>query len=64
MPLPGISSEMLAARMKNKSVRVVTKEELLPILEDTAEGVLLTIGAGDIDRFVEPITTLLKRKYS
>jgi UDP-N-acetylmuramate--alanine ligase len=64
MPLPGISSEMLAARMKNKNVRVVTKEELLPLLEDTAEGVLLTIGAGDIDRFVEPITTLLKRKYS
>ena len=64
MPLPGISSEMLAARMKNKNVRVVTKEELLPALENVGEGVLLTIGAGDIDRFVEPITTLLKRKYS
>jgi len=55
---------MLAARMKNKNVRVVTKEELLPVLESAGEGVLLTIGAGDIDRFVEPITTLLKRKYS
>lgn len=64
LPLPGISSEMLAARMKNKNVRVVTKEELLPVLENAGEGVLLTIGAGDIDRFVEPITTLLKRKYS
>lgn len=64
LPLPGISSEMLAARMKNKNVRVVTKEELLPGLENAGEGVLLTIGAGDIDRFVEPITTLLKRKYS
>lgn len=64
LPLPGISSEMLAARMKNKNVRVVTKEELLPVLESAGEGVLLTIGAGDIDRFVEPITTLLKRKYS
>jgi UDP-N-acetylmuramate--alanine ligase len=55
---------MIAARMKNKNVKVVTREELLPILENSGEGVLLTIGAGDIDRFIEPITTMLKRRYS
>jgi UDP-N-acetylmuramate--alanine ligase len=62
-PIPGVTSEMIAAKMKNKHVRVVTREELLPILEDCGEGVLLTIGAGDIDRFIEPITTMLKRRY-
>ena len=51
-PLPGVTSEMIAARMKNKNVKVVTREELLPILENSGEGVLLTIGAGDIDRFI------------
>jgi UDP-N-acetylmuramate--alanine ligase len=63
-PLPGVTSEMIAAKMKNKNVKVVTREELLPVLENSGEGVLLTIGAGDIDRFIEPITTMLKRRYS
>ena len=63
-PLPGVTSEMIAGLMKNKNVRVVTKEELLTLLENAQEGVLLTIGAGDIDRFVEPVTTMLKRRYA
>jgi len=63
-PLPGVTSEMIEARMKNKNLKVVTREDLLPILENSGEGVLLTIGAGDIDRFIEPITTMLKRRYS
>jgi UDP-N-acetylmuramate--alanine ligase len=63
-PLPGVISEMIAAKMKNKNVKVVTREELLSVLENSGEGVLLTIGAGDIDRFIEPITTMLKRRYS
>ncbi len=63
-PLPGITSGMIAGLMKNKNVRVVAKEELLTLLENAQEGVLLTIGAGDIDRFAEPITTMLKRRYA
>lgn len=62
LPLPGASSESLATMMKNPNVRVVTKEELLPALEEIREGMLLTIGAGDIDRFVEPITDMLKAR--
>ena len=61
-PMPGVSSDMIEPEMKNKNVRVVTREELLPTLEDSGEGVLLTIGAGDIDRFIEPITEMLKRR--
>ena len=62
-PIAGVSSQMIASLMKNKNVRVVTKEELLPSLETTAGGIILTIGAGDIDRFVDPITELLKKRY-
>lgn len=62
-PIPGVSSEMIASLMKNKNVRVLTKEELLPAAESLAEGVILTIGAGDIDRFAEPLTELLKRRF-
>jgi UDP-N-acetylmuramate--alanine ligase len=63
-PISGVSSDMIAGLMKNKNVRVVTNDELIPALQNLKQGVLLTIGAGDIDRFVEPITEMLKTRYS
>lgn len=62
-PIEGVSSDMIASLMKNRNVKVVTKEELLNEVETVKEGILLTIGAGDIDRFIEPVTQLLKRKF-
>jgi len=61
-PIPGVSSEMIASRMKNRNVKVVTKEELLPALKNVTNGLLLTIGAGNIDRFAGPITEMLKER--
>ena len=61
-PIPEVSSEMISSRMKNRNVKVVTKEELLPTLVNVKNGLLLTIGAGDIDRFVGPITEMLKER--
>lgn len=61
-PIPGVSSDMIAGMMKNRNVKVVTKEELLIALRDVKKGLLLTIGAGDIDRFIEPITKMLREK--
>jgi len=65
-PIEGVSSDMIAALMKNRNVRVVTREQLLSAAEKAVKGVdarvLLTIGAGDIDRFVEPITQMLKER--
>lgn len=63
-PIPGVSSDMIAGLMKNRNVMVVTREELIPALQNLKQGVLLTIGAGDIDRFVEPITEMLKARYA
>jgi len=59
-PIEGVSSDMIAGLMKNRNVKVVTREELLIALRDVKSGLLLTIGAGDIDRFIEPITEMLK----
>jgi UDP-N-acetylmuramate--alanine ligase len=53
---------MIAGLMKNRNVRVVTREELLIALRDVKNGLLLTVGAGDIDRFIEPITLMLKER--
>ncbi|MBE0666683.1 MAG: UDP-N-acetylmuramate--L-alanine ligase, partial [Bacteroidales bacterium] len=61
-PMEGVSSYMIAALMENRNVKVVPGGELLTAVEETVKGVLLTIGAGDIDRFVEPLTAMLKTR--
>ena len=57
-PIPGITSEYLLSLIDNPNKRVLSKEELLPYLQTHKPEVLLTIGAGDIDRFVEIIQQL------
>lgn len=62
-PLPGVSSAIIADKMQIPTV-ISRKEELLGKLEDFNGGILLTLGAGDIDRFVTPISDLLDKKYN
>ena len=57
-PIPGITSEYLLSLINNPNNRVLGKEELLPYLQAHKPEVLLTIGSGDIDRFVEKIGQL------
>lgn len=55
-PLPGITSDTIREKMKNKnSVIRCTKEKLISCLEKLPLEVLLTLGAGDIDTKVQPI---------
>ncbi len=59
-PLPGITSQMLLDRVNLKKKKLVQASNLVHEIRDCKPEVLLTMGAGDIDRFVEPITQLLK----
>ena len=57
LPIEGVSSEMLGGR-------VVEKKDLINVLRDKVQTtkepvVVLTVGAGDIDRFIQPITEVL-----
>ena len=40
---------------------MITKSELMDFLADENIDVLMTLGAGDIDRFVPQITDMLKK---
>ena len=42
---------------------LITKEELMETLSKETPDVLVTFGAGNIDRFVEPITKMLESSY-
>ncbi len=58
LPIPGVTSDSLFELMKNPIKTRANKENLLQKLKLSAPEVLLTLGAGDIDRFVRPIKEL------
>ena len=55
LPVEGISSEMIANKMKNDNKQVLGKNELLEWIKQNRTELLITAGAGDIDTLVEPI---------
>ena len=60
-PIPGVSSEIILDKVSCEKV-LVEKSRLLEYLENEPLDVLVTFGAGDIDRFVEPITQLVRKR--
>ncbi|MDP4184048.1 MAG: UDP-N-acetylmuramate--L-alanine ligase [Bacteroidota bacterium] len=61
-PIPGVTSKLIFDKVKCPEKTLCTKDELLGILKDKKLEVLLTLGAGDIDRFVDPITDLMSKR--
>jgi UDP-N-acetylmuramate--alanine ligase len=68
LPLEGVNSEMILARMTKEDKRVLTKEELIKWIKNDYKQtlnrefgeILITAGAGDIDMLVETIRNELK----
>jgi UDP-N-acetylmuramate--alanine ligase len=60
LPIKGVSSEIIFKNISQKNKTLCTKQELLEVMKTKKPEVLLTMGAGDIDRFVES----LKKMYS
>jgi UDP-N-acetylmuramate--alanine ligase len=59
-PIAGVSSKMLLHKINKMDKYCVDKEQLLPLLSALQPELLVTLGAGDIDKLVEPITNMLK----
>lgn len=60
LPMEGVTSELLLGKMKQANKRILTKEKCLEYLKENRPEVLLTMGAGDIDKMVQPIADLMK----
>jgi UDP-N-acetylmuramate--alanine ligase len=58
-PIPGVSSEVLFDAIQANEKILLPHAEVIDRLNHRDTGVILTIGAGDIDRIVEPLTQLL-----
>ena len=61
-PIPGVSAEMIFKDVTAPEKVLLKKEELMDYLSDEPLDVLVTFGAGNIDRFIQPITDLLKSR--
>jgi UDP-N-acetylmuramate-alanine ligase len=61
-PMPGVTSQIIFDRMTLKNKTMCGKDDLMALLAKESVDVLATFGAGDIDRFVAPITALLNRR--
>ena len=61
-PIPGVTSELIFKDITAPEKVMAGKDELLSLLEKEPLEVLGTFGAGDIDRFVEPITRMLEKR--
>ena len=59
LPIQGIDSEWLLQKVTCEDKKMIQKNEVLDAVRSLEDGVLLTIGAGDIDRLVAPIQELL-----
>jgi UDP-N-acetylmuramate--alanine ligase len=64
LPIPGVTSEWLRDLTTLDAKAVLPSHEVLLALKTIKKGVVLTIGAGDIDRMVAPLTELLKMQIT
>jgi UDP-N-acetylmuramate--alanine ligase len=53
--IKGISSNLILSNINNRNKTIVERKALLSLLKKQSPELLLTLGAGDIDQFVEPI---------
>ena len=62
LPIQGVSSQMLLDKMKSANKSICHKNELIQVLKSKDLQVLMTMGAGDIDTFIESIKKELSNK--
>ena len=61
-PIAGVNSEMLLSKLTCKDKRLLSKEEAVEAVSQMKDAVILTLGAGDIDRLVPKIVQRLKNR--
>ena len=62
-PIPGVTSDIILRGITCPRKTLIHKEQLLSFLGNESEDVLVSFGAGDISSYVEPITSMLEKKY-
>ncbi|MDX2191030.1 MAG: UDP-N-acetylmuramate--L-alanine ligase [Bacteroidota bacterium] len=61
-PMEGVTSDLIYKNLTCKTKTTATKGNLMQIVETLNPELIVTVGAGDIDTFVEPIKQYLNKK--
>jgi len=61
-PIPGVTSDLVFRKIKNNNKVRCTKAELPELARNFKPGIILMMGAGDIDTMVEKIKNILTEK--
>ena len=59
LPIPGVTSEIIFEKVTAPEKVIMKKEELMEYLQNEPVDTLITFGAGNIDRYIRPITEML-----
>lgn len=59
LPIEGINSSWLLSKITAPEKAVVTPEQVLEIAQNEKLELLVTVGAGDIDKLVKPLKEIL-----
>jgi len=62
LPIPGVLPELISGFMKNHNRRVIEKRNILDWIKSAEIDILVTIGAGDIDRMIPEIVKIVQEK--
>jgi UDP-N-acetylmuramate--alanine ligase len=62
-PIEGVTSEMLLEKITLSRKQLCSKEKLVDCLRNIDLEVLVTFGAGDIDRLLPAIENMLRERY-
>ena len=62
LPIEGVTSAALLEKITSKSKMLCSKEELLNTIKGIDPELVMTVGAGDIDRFVPQIEKMFKNE--
>lgn len=61
-PVPGVSSQLIFDNVELDEKVLITNEQLVAVLRERDPEILLTMGAGDIDKLVEPLKSWMEKK--
>ncbi len=61
LPIEGVTSEMIFDQIKNKNKMLCAKNDLVGLAAGFKPGIIIMMGAGDIDTLVEPVKEQLMK---
>ncbi len=61
-PLPGVSAALIFDQVEMNEKYLVSKEQVMKVLMEQEPGLLVSMGAGDINQFVAPLKNWMERK--